>query len=346
MTYSIVSIFGFFAIISLCALATSKLIGLTRTISAHVLAIAIAWFYGFRSPNVGADTEEYIDRFLDETVTSDFLFSYAGILLKKVGLDSSQYLFALALATSLLLLHAIKNFTQDYSSASLYLALAAILPYGIMQYINISRQGLAVAIVLYGISLIQHKSSVRGLAMPLATLFIHRTTGIIYLVSHFCKRFLSNRYGLFIAFAAMTIAFILSSYTPEILSMADADLAEKYKSYLFLNTSESPYLIYAKFLWAVFHLAIVYNLNKVKAIPPALYYYYIFVTLSGIALYPNPVVSTRLLASIDFILPVIYAIPTAEKGKDLRTIGVVSLFLYALASPFLFSMYALSFNWG
>lgn len=345
MTYNIVTIFGFFAVVSLCALLIKKLNGRAKSIIAHILAVAVAWFYGFRAPNVGADTKEYIARFVDGTLTDDYLFSYATILLGGLGLDSSQYLFVIALATSLFLLHAIKNFSNDYSTAVLFLVLAAILPYGIMQYVNISRQGLAVAMILYGVSLMQQKTNVRGLLFALPTLLIHKTAASVYLVAHVFKNLLASKFGPIAIFIGMTTAFILSSYMYPMLSVFDDDLARKYLEYSTIDTSESPYLVYVKLLWATFHLAIVYNLNRMKKIPPSLYYYYVVVVLSSIALFPNALVATRLLASIDFILPVIYAIPTNKEGKGLRIIGISSLILYALASPFLFNMYALNFNW-
>ncbi|MGP6174924.1 EpsG family protein [Corynebacterium sp. A21] len=345
MTYNILTIFGFFAAVALCALLIKKLGGRAKAIIAHILAVAVAGFYGFRDPSVGADTREYIARFLDGTLTDDYLFSYATILLGGVGINSSQYLFILALATSLFLLHAIKNFTNDYTTAVLFLVLAAILPYGIMQYINISRQGIAVAMILYGLSLMQQRTNVRGLLFTLPTILIHKTAAIVYVIAHLLKNLLASRYGPIIIFAGMTVVFTVSSNMYQLISVFDQDLAQKYLEYSFMDTSESPYLVYVKLAWATFHLIIVYNLNKIKEIPPALYYYYVVVVLLSVALFPNALVATRLLACIDFILPVIYAISTKPEGKALRIIGIWSLVLYALVSPFVFSMYPLNFNW-
>lgn len=310
---------------------------------ASLITLSISAFYGFRDPNVGVDTTEYISRYISGAITEDYLFSLIGLAANALELPASIYLFLISLLTSTFLLLAIKNFTGSYAKASFFLILIAILPYGIMSYINIARQGLTVSLILYGISLLYIGKLKIGYIISSLSFFIHKTTALVYAASIIIEQLKRLKNGTLLITLSAIILFILSSAIPQLISIIDPSFSERFLDYSTRDSSESPYLIFVKILWALLHLRILIELNKTKKLFNPLYMYYISITAIAILFIGNPLVSSRILSSIDLILPVLYASYTGD-NRSMRNIGIVLLLVYAFVSPFIFQMYSVNFN--
>lgn len=343
--YSLMSLYLFF-LASIClVLFASRFSKRVQSINAYIIAISVSMFYGLRAPVVGVDTWEYLGRYNNGVVTEDYLFSRFSILLAELGLPSNIYLFTLALLTSLFLLKAIKNFSGSYKSASLFLLLIASLPYGVMAYINVVRQGLAVSLILYGLSLTYVNRSVVGTLSRFSTIFIHKTVALIYFSSVAVRRLKSFRNGRILTALLIILLLIFSLWIPQILMFFDPAAGNKYVSYFGLDTSESPYLIYVKILWAALHLWILSRINRVKKLDVSLYSYYQWIVVVSIAFLSNPLISSRILSAVDFVLPVIYSSCRGRITGRLYILGITLMIIYALVSPFIFQMYKINFKW-
>lgn len=343
IAYSSLSFVTFFGAALLVTYMSSRVSRRIQCMVAIIITVSISLFYGLRGFSVGVDTVEYISRLGSGLIKEDYLFSSIGLFTNAIGLSPSAYLFLISLLTSVFLALAIRNFTGSYAKASFFLVLIAILPYGIMSYVNIIRQGLAVAIILFGISLIYRKRVRTGYFVNILSFFIHRTTALVYLGSIIVARLRKYRYGILLIVLLTVTLMVLSSLLPHLISLIDPSIGNRYADYSGYDSSESPYLIYAKIAWALLHLKILSQLNKSEQLFKPLYMYYASIVITALILISNTLVSSRVLSSIDFILPVVYA-SYQGKNKRLRNVGIALILLYALASPFIFQMYSVSFG--
>ena len=341
--YSLLIFLGFFILLSLCVVVTSRLGGAPSKIGAWLVPVGVSFFYGLRGASIGVDTREYISRFDNRLVTEDYLFSSIGLLLEGIGVPAQVYLAFVSLLTSLFLFLALKNFTNSHTKAALFLILIAMMPYGIMGYVNIIRQGLAVSIILFSISLAYKHMSGKKHLFGLISFFVHKTTSIVYIASLLLDKARKSRYKYLLIIGGTAALLSVSTLAPAVISMVDNDTSEKFTQYATLDTSESPYLIYAKLCWAALHLFIISRLPHTKGSGP-LYSYTLTVLLISIATVSNTLVSSRVLASVDFLIPALYAIHSKNRSA-LFLVGLVMLVLYALVSPFLFNLYDINFNW-
>ena len=339
--YAPVSFVVFFSLTFFISWIMSKSNDRIKKIGALIVAIGIALFYGLRSTDIGVDTKEYVARYEGNVITEDYLFSWFGIALHSIGIDPSQYLFLISLITSLLLLIALKNFSGSYSRAAFFLSLIAIMPYGIMSYVNIARQGLAMSFILYGASVInENKAKVRNLLVNISAFFIHKTTTIIYIASLVIKAMRASRYKNLVTISLIIIVPLFALLTPYIISILG--VTDKYDSFADHTTSESPYLLYLKLLWAIFHFCMLFYFGRTKKEAHILYWYLGVIIIASIATVSNALVSSRLLTSVDMVIPALYA-SQADYGRKSLSGGVILLFVYAIVSPYVFSMYSNNF---
>ncbi len=339
--YGAISFVVFFSIVFTIAMLMPKFSVRIQRVLAYTVAVGISLFYGLRPSNIGIDTREYIDRYNGGVITEDYIFSWFGSILNSVGVDASTYLFLIAAITSIFLLKAFKNFSGQYSTAAFFLALVAIMPYGVMSYVNIVRQGVSLSLILYGISLFaENKYKVRGLVISLTSLFIHKTTALIYIITSVFKYLSRGRYKVaFVGLLAIMVPFFVL-LVPTFLSILGVDM--KYDSFADRDTSESPYLIFLKLAWALLHFGIFLYFGKIRSEFKVLYWYLGIIILAAILTLSNSLVSSRILSAVDILIPAIYTAQVTLKRQPIK-IGVVLLILYALVSPFIFSIYSNNF---
>lgn len=337
MFYSISTFFLFLAsmvgVAFFCSRGTKRI----QMMGAYAIAFMIAIFYGFRDISVGPDTAEYVRRYQEGVITEDYIFSSVGVAMNNLGFSSELYLLVVAAITSFLLLRSLKNLTGDYAKSAFFLVLMASLPYGIMSYVNIIRQGVAVALILYGISLLYLNYYRRGWVMFIITLFVHKTTALLSLMSYVLNKIWEFK-DRKVSLIAYIIIIMVAASLPQIIAFVSPDLESKYLMYRDVDSSESPYLIYWKVVWGILHLTILSILDKRKKIFRPLYAYVFITVLLAIASISNPLISSRFLVSLDLILPVVYASYTGARGRlYIGAIGI--MIIYAVVSPFIFNMY-------
>lgn len=344
--YSLPELYALFLLLALFLLFFRKFGHRLQRVAGFITVIVISIIYGFRDASVGVDTQEYISRYNGGVITNDVLFSYFGSSLQALGVPPDWYLFILSLITSSLFFFALRNFTGNYIRASLFLLLIAVLPYGVMFYINIIRQGIAVALIVYGLSLAYTGMRKYGLTFSIASLFVHKTTSLVYLSSILARKIMRLQGGRVLLVSLFGLMLFMSFALPSIMPLFGEDIASKYKAYSGRDTSEAAYLIYVKIAWASMHLFIITRLNKVRKIFEPLYYYFIWLFVLSITSIGAPLVSSRLLASVDVIIPVLYAQHTiGTQKRGLYSLGIAMLIVYAVVSPFIFNLYSVNFGW-
>lgn len=342
MHYNELIFFGFFFVLIVLIYTFRRFSKRVLAVLAHILALSIGIFYGSRDFIVGTDTKEYVERFQSGLVTEDYIFSGLSSFTHHLGLSPAFFLTLIAVLTSLFMLRALKNFSGSYVKASLFLVLAAVLPYGVMSYVNIIRQGLAVSLVLYGLSLLYAGLKRRGTFLAISSLFIHSTSGIVLMVSYIFNKISNIKWlatKFVVGFISLSLLFVVLLFALN----SNTDIANRFLNYSAIDSSESPYLIYLKIVWGIFHGIIIVILNRRSKIFPPLYSYLMTVLIMSVLLISNPLISSRFLASLDFILPVIYASYVGYKGK-LYVVAIASMIVYATLSPFIFNMYDTFFN--
>lgn len=341
LTYSYITFILLTLSIASSGYVLSRFGRLSEKISATLVIAIISIYYGLRSPLMGRDTSEYIARYNNGTPSSDILFDAFSNTLHSLGAPSMYFLFAISLLTTIFLFWALVNFTKNIQKSIMFLALIAIMPYGIMMYTNIIRQGLAVSIILLGISISNKDRNSKLSIISLLSILIHKSSAIVYVISVFLKKVFICRKNTFLLFFIVMLIAASLYLLPTPISFIDQKLGDKYMRYASDNTSESTILIYVKFLWAYFHVILLSKMRN--SAPNSLYSYFIATVCVATICISSPLVASRFLTTLDILLPMIYASIPGKKPLSYR-IGIAAMILYAIISPFVFSIYKSNFG--
>lgn len=130
----------------------------------YLLLLCLIFITGFRAYDVGTDTGNYY--FLlwvqkpELNFSSEFLFQLIALLLQHFRLNYSYFLFLVSIIFFYLIYKALKNFSSLYQ-ANLLMALFACMSFFFFSSmsINVIRQGVSLAILLYAFTLLLKKDN-------------------------------------------------------------------------------------------------------------------------------------------------------------------------------------------
>ncbi|MBE6149306.1 MAG: EpsG family protein [Firmicutes bacterium] len=142
-----------------------------------IAILIISLLAGLRGENVGVDTSAYMDAFVNQFPKSwqfeEFGFRFVSNLLMKMFNNASVVMLIYALLTNFLIFLRLWDFRKKSSFG--LMGLLYILIY-FLSSMNIMRQFIAVAIVLYSTKLLENKKYVLFFIIVLLTSLIHKTS--------------------------------------------------------------------------------------------------------------------------------------------------------------------------
>jgi len=150
--------------------------------------ILLSILIGFRAYDVGTDTGNYYYSLWQQRpeieLNGEFLFPLIAIILQYFQLNFTYFLFLIAILFFYFLYKALKNYTQLYQ-ANILMALFSSMSFFffLSLSINVIRQGVSLAILLYAYTLIEKKSStIKIILLCVLSLAFHQTSIIPILV--------------------------------------------------------------------------------------------------------------------------------------------------------------------
>lgn len=203
-------VFYFFLVKNLTGKNLSKSIS---NILSAIYIVALSLIVGLRTYNIGVDTETYkISWDYDvKSTNNELVFDFLMSFVKFLGLPFGIFLLIVSLSFHLAIYRALKNIT-DYFKVDLHYIIFCLfsLFFVLSMSINVIRQGLSLAILLYAYSLSLNKSK-RFIIFAILSVFIHTTSIIPISIFIFIKvlpKKIFLGYFVFAYFSAILIAYL------------------------------------------------------------------------------------------------------------------------------------------
>lgn len=187
--------------------------------------ISLIFLIGFREYNVGTDTGNYyLSLWVEKpeiNFSSEFLFDLIALVLRFFNLNYSYFLILIACIFYMLIYKALRNYTEIYKTNLLITFFSCMSFFFFLSMsINVIRQGVSLAILLYAYSLwMKKKDNIQIVSLMLLALAFHSTSIIPILI--FLTSFFINK--------IKAIPFLFLCYF--------ISIALSYASYGFLNFS-------------------------------------------------------------------------------------------------------------
>ncbi|MHA3083452.1 EpsG family protein [Acinetobacter sp. ANC 5383] len=256
---------GCFVIVSAISSEFKKDILLQNKLAHYVILlplIALIIITGFREYNVGTDTMNYYNLlWLDNsefTFNGEFMFSLIAFVLHVFELDYTFFIFLIALIFYLFIYKALKNYIELYKANLLISFFAYLsLPSFLSMSINVIRQGVSLAILLYAYSLFLRKNDLfKVILFTFLALIFHLTSIIpilIFLIAYFipCNKNKAFNFLLLIYFIALISAYLNYGFLN--ISPALVDLLGNDRRAGYLSGDSSEYKVGFKFQFVVFN---------------------------------------------------------------------------------------------
>jgi hypothetical protein len=304
-----------------------------------VMTITISYFFGFRSLNIGADTNTYYTRFIE--LYNDFEIGFTLInrfIINVFGTDHRIYFFIINFIMIFTLLYGFKLIIKDpifIFSAWLIVSL----PYSILMQVNIIRQGLALSLFILGLAFFLNKKNFIGILFFLLSTTLHLSI-IIYIVTFTLTYFfdMEKSTKIFLFFSSFLISFL----GLPILIFNSIDFYYFNSRLFFYFPLEESIFFFIKILFYIFVYFVIENfmIDKDLIIQKNLNLLFFLIISSGILVLHNELFSIRYLLALDFLLPPYLLIKGSfYKNKDFLLLTFLVIFLV-----FVFSLYSNAFK--
>lgn len=302
-----------------------------------IQVLSIAFFYGMRGLQIGADTDVYVSSYLNNHYWMEPGFVIYSNLAKIILRDSWElYLtsisFIILLCLALFYKQVFKN--ENYKFLNIAFFLTTLMPYFILMQTNIIRQGMAIAILLLGFVILLVNNKKYGLMFIFISWTFHYSMifiSMIVLIIYFVR--LNKTYTLVLIVFSF-IFYLLNTHQIVFQMIDNGYLAQRIFEYQSLQTNNSVLIKFAFYL--INYLMISYYSKFVKD----RIYHVIEKVYSGILLGASlilftDVTASRIMGNLDFILPIIYIYPLFYiKTKRLGLYTITVMFLYYLVNLF------------
>lgn len=303
-------------------------------------AIFISLFWGLRNYDIGTDTIQYIFRYENKTIGFDVVFETITILLNYIFSGNiTLYLISISLIINIFLGFAIYNFIGGKKSVYVYL-ITSMFPYIILSNINILRQGMALSLFFYGLSLLIKNTTKKAIIYFVLSALCHKMFIFPSVLFILINRFHISLYKCFIA--TLIIFIIVQSGFIEAILL-------NFTQFYFINKIFSregslnlDYLIKIIFYTIIivsnliFSRKFSYRDNKIKILEQAFLSFLISANLFGI----SPIYSSRFLVCNDsLIVTLTYLnIKNSKIVRDDKRILILILITFSIIYCF-FSTY-------
>ena len=315
--------------------------------------------YGMRGTDVGHDTIAYYTMYQDAncfqtkyTVEPNFAFLVS--ILRKISINVEIFVGLLCLISVSFIALACYNFMKENMKyMNLLYVLIFCMPYTILMQVNVVRQGIALSILLFGLSIIYRKKLIAGLIVSAWGCSFHYSAIVIliaFLFFYFIKSWKAD--------CVFTILFVAAGFL-----MSATPFASWLVTWLPENALTDRLLVYAgesvsghmetKMLYYLCYfifVSILYALNKKEK--SNMIYQVAAGTLSATALISfNPLAAARMVIMMDLLIPFILLQPetvelveTKFKSKLGRSYRYMAVILCVLIFVVSLATYTMRFN--
>lgn len=330
-----------------------------RNIILAVQAAIFSVLYGARQVGVGHDTLAYYTMYEDPDCfptkyTVEPNFEVLVKLMRGLSPNGTFFLWCLCLISVLFLALACFNFMHENKKyMNLLFVLIFCMPYTILMQVNVVRQGIALSILLFGLSMIYRKKFIAGLIIAAWGCSFHYSAAVIliaFLFFYFIKSWKADCIGtlVFVAagflISATTFASWLAAWLPS------NPLTDRLLVYAGESISGHMGIKMLYYLCYFIFISILLILNKKEK--SNIVYQAAAGTLSAAALISfNPLAAARMVIMMDLLIPVLLMQPEtaamvenkfgAKSSRIYRYLAIVLCVLVFLVS---LATYTMRFN--
>lgn len=282
-----------------------------------VQAIGFTCLYGIRTSDIGHDTISYYTMYKEKdcfqtkyAVEPNFALLVSA--LRKIAVNAEVFIWLLCFISVIFIAFACRNFMLECRrNMNLVFVLVFCMPYTILMQVNVVRQGIALSILLFGLSLMYRKKFIAGLIIAAWGCSFHYSAIVIliaFLFFYFMKSWKADCIFtlVFVAagflmsatpFASWLVTWLPSnSFTDRLLVYAGESVSGH------VGTKMLYYLCYFIFI----SILLVFNKKEKSNI----IYQTAAGTLSATALISfNPLAAARMVIMMDLLIPVLLMQP-------------------------------------
>ena len=282
-----------------------------------VQTIGFTCLYGIRTCDIGHDTISYYTMYKEKdcfqtkyAVEPNFALLVS--VLRKLAVNVEMFIWLLCFISVIFIALACRNFMhEDKKYMNCLFALVFCMPYTILMQVNVVRQGIALSILLFGLSIIHRKKCIAGLIIAAWGCSFHYSAAVIliaFLFFHFMKSWKAE--------SICTLVFVAAGFL-----ISATPFASWLAVWLPSNSVTDRLLVYAEesisghmgikmlyYLCYFIFISILFVLNKKEKSNVA--YQAAAGTLSAAALISfNPLASARMVIMTDLLIPVLLMQP-------------------------------------
>ncbi len=282
-----------------------------------VQTIGFTCLYGIRTCDIGHDTISYYTMYKEKdcfqtkyAVEPNFALLVS--VLRKLAVNAEMFIWLLCFISVIFIALACRNFMLECrQNMNLVFVLIFCMPYTILMQVNVVRQGIALSILLFGLSMIYRKKIIAGLIIAAWGCSFHYSAAVIliaFLFFYFIKSWKADCIG--------TLVFVAAGFL-----MSATPFASWLAAWLPSNSLTDRLLVYAgesisghmgiKMLYYLCYfifISILLMLNKKEK--SNVVYQAVAGTLSAAALISfNPLAAARMVIMMDLLIPVLLMQP-------------------------------------
>ena len=282
-----------------------------------VQTIGFTCLYGIRTCDIGHDTISYYIMYKEKdcfqtkyAVEPNFALLVS--VLRKLAVNVEMFIWLLCFISVIFIALACRNFMhEDKKYMNCLFSLVFCMPYTILMQVNVVRQGIALSILLFGLSIIHRKKCIAGLIIAAWGCSFHYSAAVIliaFLFFHFMKSWKAE--------SICTLVFVAAGFL-----ISATPFASWLAVWLPSNSLTDRLLVYAEesisghmgikmlyYLCYFIFISILFVLNKKEKSNGA--YQAAAGTLSAAALISfNPLASARMVIMTDLLIPVLLMQP-------------------------------------
>lgn len=288
-----------------------------KDILLSIQAIGFTCLYGIRTCDIGHDTISYYTMYKEKDC---FQTKYAvepnfallvGVL-RKISVNVEVFIWLLCFLSVIFIALACFNFMhEDKKYMNLLFVLVFCMPYTILMQVNVVRQGIALSILLFGLSMIYRKKFIIGLIIAAWGCSFHYSAAVIliaFLFFYFIKSWKAECIGTLVF---VTAGFLMSA-TPFaswlVTWLPSNPLTDRLLVYVGESISGHMGTKMLYYLGYFIFISILFVLNKKEKSNIA--YQAAAGTLSAAALISfNPLAAARMIIMMDLLVPVLLMHP-------------------------------------
>jgi hypothetical protein len=296
------------------------------------LSIVISCYFGFRSLNIGIDTQSYYNSFLNLPEPFEPGFNLLNkFILTTFGKDHRIYFSIINFIMIMNLLFAFKLFVK-YPTYIYSAWIIISLPNLILMQINLIRQGIALSYFVLGLSLFSNKKVFISFLVFLVSVSLHSSI-IIYIISYFLSFLLNFKKDTKAILLVIVILFSLTNLPYELTNSVGITY---FNSRFSLNTSDRESLpLLVKVSYYLFYYIIIeyFMINKNSSNKHLSFLSFIILSSALLIVNNDDVFSIRYLLALDILYPILFLSKSVHyKNNDYSFLTFISIIIVYLIS--------------